>query len=126
MSARIRSTGRERTSEAPPQARDGSRRFSRAIVPSLGLVALDFNELAEEQIEERHVELERDLVGIDQMLHGESHVKRDHRARDVLRRERRLPADLVEGGLASLCQESPVPAPERRRELPEFLVARRL
>src|SRR3954469_956510 len=62
-----------------------------------GLFRVGFDHLAEEEGEEGHVVVERSLIGIDQMLHGQPDVQGDHRGRDLLGGEWRLLADLLEG-----------------------------
>src|SRR3954447_24711427 len=91
-----------------------------------GLFRVGFDDLAEEEVEEGHVVVERSLIGIDQMLHGQPDVQGDHRGRDLLGGEWRLLADLLEGLLDLRRQDSSVAAPESRGELAELLVAGRL
>src|SRR4051794_1164847 len=91
-----------------------------AVTTVLRLLRVD--EGAEKQVKERNVDLERGLLWVDQVLHCKADVERDHRRCDLVWRQGRFAPDLLEGGLDLLSKESPVAAPEARRELPEVLV----
>src|SRR3954447_3429505 len=86
------------------------------------LLRVDLDQLAEEEVEQRDVVIQRRLVGIDEMLNRQAYIERDHRGRDLLRGERRRPSDLLEGLIDLLGEDRPVAAPERGRELAELLI----